>query len=99
LRLFSLEKRRLQGDLTAALQYLEGAYEKHGDRLYSRVCCDRTRGNGFKVKKGRFRLDVRKKFFTMRVLKHWHMLLREVVDALTLGTFKVRLDRALCNLI
>ncbi|KFV60774.1 hypothetical protein N341_12881, partial [Tyto alba] len=55
--------------------------------------------NGFKQKEGRFRLDIRKKFFTMRVVKLWNMLPREVVDAPSLETFKVRLDRALSNLI
>ncbi|KFW70550.1 hypothetical protein AS28_01920, partial [Pygoscelis adeliae] len=99
LGLFSLEKRRLQGDLLAAYQYLKGAYKKDGGKLFSRACCNRTRGNGFKLKGGRFRLDRRKKFFTLRVVKHWHRLPREVVDAPSLETFKVRFDGALSNLI
>jgi len=99
LRLFSLKKRRLWGDLIAAFQYLKGAYKRDGDKHFSRAFSDRTRGNGFKLKEGRFTVDTRKNFFTMRVVKHWSRLPREVADAPSLATFKVRLDRALSNLI
>ena len=63
------------------------------------ACCDRTRCDDFKLNEGRFRLDRRKKFLTVRVAKPWPRLPREVVDAPYLGTFKARLDRALSNLI
>jgi len=60
---------------------------------------DRTRRNGSKLKEGRFKLDVRKKFFTHRVVSGWHRLPREAVDAPSLEALKARLDGALVSLI
>ena len=91
LGLFSLEKRRLLGELIAAFQYLTRAFKKAGEGLFTRAHSDRTRGNDFKQKEGRFRLDIRKKFLTVRVVRHWNRLSREVVDAPSLEVFKARL--------
>ena len=94
LGLFSLEKRRLWGDRIVAFQYLKGAYKQEGEWLFMRVDSDRTRGNGFKLRQGRFRLDMRRQFFPQRV-KRWNRLPKEVVDAPSLDAFKARLDVAL----
>ena len=82
-----------------AFQYLKGEYKQEGERLFMRVDSDRTRGNGFKLRQGRFRLDIRRKFFTQRVVMHWNRLPKEAVDAPSLEAFKARLDVALGSLV
>jgi len=96
LGLFSLEKRRLRGDRIAAFQYLKGAYRKDGEGLLIRECRDRTKGNGFKLKEGRLRLDISKKFFLVRVVRHWN---QRSCGCTSLEGFKARLDGALSNLV
>ena len=82
-----------------AFWYLKGAYRKAGEGLFIRAGSKMMRGNGFKLKKGRFRLDNRKKFFNVRVVRHWNRLPTEVVDAPSLEAFKTRLGGVLSNLV
>jgi len=64
----------------------------------TRAWSDRTRGDGFKLKEGRFRLEIREKFFTLRIVRPWPRLPREAVAAPSLAVFKARLDEALSTL-
>ena len=88
------KKRRI-----VVFQYLKRSYKQEGEWLFTRVDGDRTRGNDFKLTQGRFRFDIRRKFFTQRVMMHWNGLPKEVVDAPLLEAFKARLDVALGSLV
>lgn len=95
LELFSMEKS--QENLTNV--YLMGGNEKEEARLSSIVPIDRTRGSGHKFKHAKFHLNTRKRFVTLRVVKQWNGLLREIVKSPPIDTFKTRLDMVLGNLL
>jgi len=74
-------------------------YRKAGKGLFMRACSNRMRGNGFKLKESRFRLYIRKIFFSVMSVRRWNRLSSEVVDAPSLEAFKARLDGAVSNLV
>ena len=69
---FSLEKRRLWGDLTASFQNLRGAFKQERKCLFTQSISSRAREDGFKLEEMRLRLAVRKKFLTWMVVRQWH---------------------------
>ncbi|XP_059698166.1 triadin isoform X3 [Haemorhous mexicanus] len=94
---FSLEKRKLRGYLITVFQYLKGACKRAKGGLFTAACSDRE--SGFKLKEVGFSVDIREKVFTVRVVRLWNRLPREVVDSPSLEVFKARLGRTLRYLV
>jgi len=94
LGLFSLKMRKLWGDLIMVFQDLKADHNQEINH-FAQVHSDRTRGNGFKLKEGRFTLDTMRKFSTVRVVRCWNRLPTDVADVPSLEVFK----GALGNLI
>ncbi|XP_065413911.1 uncharacterized protein LOC101936461 [Chrysemys picta bellii] len=99
LGLFSLLKRRVTWDLIAAFNYLNAGFKEDGARLFLVVADDRTRNNGLMLQWGRSRLDIRKNYFTRKVVKHWNGLPGEVVESPSLEVFMAGLDIVLAGMI
>jgi len=97
--LFSLKKRRLRGDLRNSSKYLKDGCQEDGAKLFSVVPSNRTRGNGHKLKYRKFRLNMKKNFFTFRMREPWNRLPWEVVESPSLEIFKTHLHAVLCSLL
>ncbi|KAK4832330.1 hypothetical protein QYF61_021859 [Mycteria americana] len=93
------KKRRLRGDLIALYSFLRRGSGEGAAELFALGSSDRTCGKGSKLQQGRFRLDIRKHFFTERVVKHWNRLPREVADAPSPSVLKRHLDNALNSML
>ena len=92
MKLRSLERRRLRGDLIEVLKWVKGFNKGDVGKVISISSRDRTRNNGFKLVKCRFNKEIGRNWFTNRVVDDWNRLSQQVVSAQTIGSFKKGLD-------
>ena len=89
----TLETRRLQGDLIETYKILHGKEDIDSGQLFKfRVNDHDLRGHDFKVYKQHNRLNIRKHFFSQRVIDSWNQLPSTVVDDTSVNAFKRKLD-------
>jgi len=92
-----LVKRRLRGNITNVYEHMKRRCEDDRGKLFSVVPGNGRSSNVHKVKHRRFPLNSRKHFFTVHVIKHWHILPREVVQFPSLQICKIHLEMVLGN--
>ena len=98
LKLPSLKYRRLRNDVIQVYKYLHKEYNAVNDILV-RDTSERTRGNSLKLEKQRFQKEIRKNYFSLRVINIWNSLPNDIVMAKNLNIFKSRLDRMWSDLL
>ncbi|ORD92756.1 hypothetical protein ECANGB1_578, partial [Enterospora canceri] len=95
LNLHSLERKRARRDMIEVFKWVKGINKGNIDQVLEFSSQDRTRGNGYKLEKLRFRTDIGRYWFTNRVVNDWNRLDRHVVSAESIGSFKRRLDQSM----
>ena len=95
--LSTLEDRRTRGDMIEVFKMIKGIDKINFKNFFSPAANNRTRGHKYKLAKSRCRLDIRKNFFSQRVVSGWNELPASVIEADSVNSFKNRYDRFIKN--